>query len=130
MVDEWIVYGYLWDGVREFIIQRNKNVLVNYRDFWYVIYMLYSVLEKIENEDKMSDNVSVSFGSDQGFFSRQYIMVFFFKFVLKQIIMVGKLMQLLKNLQCVESIICQVGVRDVERKSLYIFFLEFVQFCF
>lgn len=43
---------------------RNKNVLVNYRDFWYVIYILYSVSEKIENEEKMSDNVSVSFGSD------------------------------------------------------------------
>ncbi|XP_078231782.1 gamma-tubulin complex component 5 isoform X12 [Callithrix jacchus] len=126
-VDEWIVHGHLWDGAREFIIQRNKNVPVNHRDFWYATYTLYSVSEKTENEEKMSDNASASSGSDQGPSSRQHTMVSFLKPVLKQIIMAGKSMQLLKNLQCAESTSCQAAARDAERKSLYTLFLESVQ---
>ncbi|XP_063509155.1 gamma-tubulin complex component 5 isoform X4 [Pongo pygmaeus] len=126
-VDEWIVHGHLWDGAREFIIQRNKNVPVNHRDFWYATYTLYSVSEKTENEEKMSDNASASSSSDQGPSSRQHTMVSFLKPVLKQIIMAGKSMQLLKNLQCAESTTCQAGARDAERKSLYTLFLESVQ---
>ncbi|XP_074256259.1 gamma-tubulin complex component 5 isoform X6 [Saimiri boliviensis] len=155
-VDEWIVHGHLWDGAREFIIQRNKNVPVNHRDFWYATYTLYSVSEKTESEEKMSDNASASSGSDQGPSSRQHTMVSFLKPVLKQIIMAGKSMQLLKNLQCAESTTCQAaargfhhvgqpglelltsgdppasasqrtGITDAERKSLYTLFLESVQ---
>ncbi|XP_053438021.1 gamma-tubulin complex component 5 isoform X2 [Nycticebus coucang] len=126
-VDEWIVHGHLWDGAREFIIQRNKNVPVNHRDFWYATYTLYSVSEKTENEDKMSDNASASSGSDQGPSGRQHTMVSFLKPVLKQIIMAGKSMQLLKSLQCAESTMCHAASRDAERKSLYTLFLESVQ---
>ncbi|XP_028748425.1 gamma-tubulin complex component 5 isoform X1 [Peromyscus leucopus] len=126
-VDEWIVHGHLWDGAREFIIQRNKNVPVNHRDFWYATYTLYSVSEKTENEDKMSDNASASSGSDQGPSSRQHTMVSFLKPVLKQIIMAGKSMQLLKNLNCAEGSACQAAARDAERKSLYTLFLESIQ---
>lgn len=54
-------------------------------------------------------------------------MVSFLKPVLKQIIMAGKSMQLLKNLQCTESTTCQATARDAERKSLYALFLESVQ---
>ncbi|XP_072651276.1 gamma-tubulin complex component 5 isoform X5 [Canis lupus baileyi] len=108
IVDEWIVHGHLCDGAREFIIQ--------------------SVSEKTENEEKMSDNASASSGSDQGPSSRQHTMVSFLKPVLKQIIMAGKSMQLLKNLQCVESTTCQDTARgNAERKSLYTLFLESVQ---
>ncbi|XP_059036251.1 gamma-tubulin complex component 5 isoform X3 [Mustela lutreola] len=127
IVDEWIVHGHLCDCAREFIIQRNKNVPVNHRDFWYATYTLYSVSEKTENEEKMSDNASASSGSDQGPSSRQHTMVSFLKPVLKQIIMAGKSMQLLKNLQCVESTASQETARDAERKSLYTLFLESVQ---
>lgn len=81
-------------------LHRNKNVPVNHRDFWYATYTLYSVSEKTENEEKMSDNASASSGSDQAPSSRQHTMVSFLKPVLKQIIMAGKSMQLLKNLQC------------------------------
>uniref|UniRef100_A0A452RJA8 Gamma-tubulin complex component n=1 Tax=Ursus americanus TaxID=9643 RepID=A0A452RJA8_URSAM len=104
---------------------QNKNVPVNHRDFWYATYTLYSVSEKTENEEKMSDNASASSGSDQGPSSRQHTMVSFLKPVLKQIIMAGKSMQLLKNLQCVESTTSQDTAR--ERKSLYTLFLESVQ---
>lgn len=90
---------------------RNKNVPVNHRDFWYATYTLYSVSEKTENEEKMSDNASASSGSDQGPSSRQHTMVSFLKPVLKQIIMAGKSMQLLKNLQCMESTTCQATTR-------------------
>ncbi|XP_014636483.1 PREDICTED: gamma-tubulin complex component 5 isoform X1 [Ceratotherium simum simum] len=126
-VDEWIAHGHLCDCAKEFIIQRNKNVPVNHRDFWYATYTLYSVSEKTENEEKMSDNASASSGSDQGPSSRQHTMVSFLKPVLKQIIMAGKSMQLLKNLQCAESTTCQATARDAERKSLYTLFLESVQ---
>ncbi|KAM6178956.1 gamma-tubulin complex component 5 [Rhynchocyon petersi] len=126
-VDEWIVHGHLFDCAKEFIIQRNKNVPVNHRDFWYATYTLYSVSEKTENEEKMSDNASASSGSDQGPSSRQHTMVSFLKPVLKRIIMAGKSMQLLKNLQCMESSKCQAATRDAERKSLYNLFLESVQ---
>lgn len=93
------------------ILYRNKNVPVNHRDFWYATYTLYSVSEKTENEEKMSDNASASSGSDQGPSSRQHTMVSFLKPVLKQIIMAGKSMQLLKNLQCVESTASQDTAR-------------------
>lgn len=92
-------------------LHRNKNVPVNHRDFWYATYTLYSVSEKTENEEKMNDNASASSGSDQGPSSRQHTMVSFLKPVLKQIIMAGKSMQLLKNLRCAESTACQVAAR-------------------
>ncbi|XP_078002437.1 gamma-tubulin complex component 5 isoform X2 [Phascolarctos cinereus] len=126
-VDEWIVHGKLFDPAKEFIIQRNKNVPVNHRDFWYATYTLYSVSEKTENEEKMSDNASASSGSDQAPSSRQHTMVSFLKPVLKHIIMAGKSMQLLKNLQCSDSSPYQAASRDAERKSLYTLFLESVQ---
>ena len=59
----------------------------------------------------MSDNASASSGSDQGLSSRQHTMVSFLKPVLKQIIMAGKSMQLLKNLQCTESTTCPATAR-------------------
>ncbi|KAG8519334.1 Gamma-tubulin complex component 5 [Galemys pyrenaicus] len=127
IVDEWIVHGHLCDSAREFIIQRNKNVPVNHRDFWYATYTLYSVSEKTENEEKVSDNASASSGSDQGPSSRQHTMVSFLKPVLKQIIMAGKSMQLLENLQCPEGATGQATARDADRKSLYTLFLESVQ---
>jgi hypothetical protein len=92
-------------------LHSNKNVPVNPRDFWYATYTLYSVSEKTENEEKMSDNASASSGSDHGPSSRQHTMVSFLKPVLKQIIMAGKSMQLLKNLRCAESTACQAAAR-------------------
>lgn len=90
---------------------RNKNVPVNHRDFWYATYTLYSVSEKTENEEKMSDNASASSGSDQGPPGRQHTMVSFLKPVLKQIIMAGKSMQLLRNLRVAESAACPAAAR-------------------
>uniref|UniRef100_A0A674EAB4 Gamma-tubulin complex component n=1 Tax=Salmo trutta TaxID=8032 RepID=A0A674EAB4_SALTR len=123
IVDEWIVHGHLFDPAKEFIIQRNKDVPVNHRDFWYATYTLYSISETVESEEKLSDAASGSSGGEQASRS-QLTMVSFLKPVLKQIIMAGKSMQLLKNLDCKEADWC---VADAERKSLYTLFLESVQ---
>ncbi|XP_036396340.1 gamma-tubulin complex component 5 [Megalops cyprinoides] len=127
IVDEWIVHGHLFDPAKEFIIQRNKDVAVNHRDFWYATYTLYSVSETVENEEKLSDAASGSSASDQASSSKQHTMVSFLKPVLKQIIMAGKSMQLLKNLDGKESKQPDSSPRDGERKSLYTLFLESVQ---
>ncbi|MEQ2208197.1 hypothetical protein XENOCAPTIV_022709, partial [Xenoophorus captivus] len=110
IVDEWIVHGHLFDPAKEFIIQRNKDVPVNHRDFWYATYTLYSVSEMVDNEEKLNDAASGSSGGDQGSSNRQLTMVSFLKPVLKQIIMAGKSMQLLRNLHCKEA-------EDSERSS-------------
>uniref|UniRef100_A0A7N9AZZ5 Gamma-tubulin complex component n=1 Tax=Mastacembelus armatus TaxID=205130 RepID=A0A7N9AZZ5_9TELE len=125
IVDEWIVHGHLFDPAKEFIIQRNKDVPVNHRDFWHATYTLYSVSEMVENEEKLNDTASGSSGGDQGSSNRQLTMVSFLKPVLKQIIMAGKSMQLLKNLDCKENVTLHIA--DAERKSLYTLFLESVQ---
>ncbi|XP_074492837.1 gamma-tubulin complex component 5 isoform X1 [Sebastes fasciatus] len=128
IVDEWIVHGHLFDPAKEFIIQRNKDVPVNHRDFWYATYTLYSVSETVDNEEKLSnDAASGSSGGDQSSSNRQLTMVSFLKPVLKQIIMAGKSMQLLKNLDCKETEQSDRSSRDAERKSLYTLFLESVQ---
>uniref|UniRef100_A0AAZ3Q452 Gamma-tubulin complex component n=1 Tax=Oncorhynchus tshawytscha TaxID=74940 RepID=A0AAZ3Q452_ONCTS len=126
IVDEWIVHGHLFDPAKEFIIQRNKDVPVNHRDFWYATYTLYSISETVESEDKLSDAASGSSAGEQGSKS-QLTMVSFLKPVLKQIIMAGKSMQLLKNLDCKEAEQTDGSTRDAERKSLYTLFLESVQ---
>uniref|UniRef100_A0A8C7FM68 Gamma-tubulin complex component n=1 Tax=Oncorhynchus kisutch TaxID=8019 RepID=A0A8C7FM68_ONCKI len=126
IVDEWIVHGHLFDPAKEFIIQRNKDVPVNHRDFWYATYTLYSISETVESEDKLSDAASGSSTGEQGSKS-QLTMVSFLKPVLKQIIMAGKSMQLLKNLDCKEAEQTDGCTRDAERKSLYTLFLESVQ---
>uniref|UniRef100_A0A671RQI3 Gamma-tubulin complex component n=1 Tax=Sinocyclocheilus anshuiensis TaxID=1608454 RepID=A0A671RQI3_9TELE len=123
IVDEWIVHGHLFDPAKEFIIQRNKDVPVNHRDFWYATYTLYSVSETVESEERLSDAASGSSGGEQASSSRQHTMVSFLKPVLKQIIMAGKSMQLLRNLDCKET----AQPDDAERKSLYTLFLESVQ---
>uniref|UniRef100_A0A8C7XWN2 Gamma-tubulin complex component n=1 Tax=Oryzias sinensis TaxID=183150 RepID=A0A8C7XWN2_9TELE len=125
IVDEWIVHGHLFDPAKEFIIQRNKDVPVNHRDFWHATYTLYSVSETVENEEKLSDAASGSSGGEQGCSNRQLTMVSFLKPVLKQIIMAGKSMQLLKNLHSKEAEQCWFA--DADRKSLYTLFLESVQ---
>uniref|UniRef100_A0A4W4GM19 Gamma-tubulin complex component n=1 Tax=Electrophorus electricus TaxID=8005 RepID=A0A4W4GM19_ELEEL len=127
IVDEWIVHGHLFDPAKEFIIQRNKDVPVNHRDFWYATYTLYSVSETIESEERLSEAASGSSGGEQSSSSRQHTMVSFLKPVLKQIIMAGKSMQLLKNLDCKEVEPADSSSRDAERKSLYTLFLESVQ---
>uniref|UniRef100_A0A3Q0R5F4 Gamma-tubulin complex component n=1 Tax=Amphilophus citrinellus TaxID=61819 RepID=A0A3Q0R5F4_AMPCI len=109
------------------LLPRNKDVPVNHRDFWYATYTLYSVSETVENEEKLNDAASGSSGGDQGSSSRQLTMVSFLKPVLKQIIMAGKSMQLLKNLDCKEDEKSERSSRDAERKSLYTLFLESVQ---
>ncbi|KAK2084095.1 hypothetical protein P7K49_037128 [Saguinus oedipus] len=63
-VDESTVHGHLWDNAREFIIQ--------------------SMSEKTESEEKISDNASASSGSDQGPSRRQHTMVSFLKAVLSR----------------------------------------------
>ncbi|XP_053722858.1 gamma-tubulin complex component 5 [Synchiropus splendidus] len=127
IVDEWIVHGHLFDPAKEFIIQRNKDVPVNHRDFWHATYTLYSVSEAVENEEKLNDAASGSSTGDQGSSSRQLTMVSFLKPVLKEIIMAGKSMQLLKNLHCKDIEKSAQSSRDAERKSLYTLFLESVQ---
>ncbi|KAM3619549.1 uncharacterized protein V6R79_010031 [Siganus canaliculatus] len=127
IVDEWIVHGHLFDPAKEFIIQRNKDVPVNHRDFWYATYTLYSVSETVDNEEKLNDSASGSSGGDQASSNRQLTMVSFLKPVLKQIIMAGKSMQLLKNLDCKETEPSERSSRDAERKSVYTLFLESVQ---
>uniref|UniRef100_A0A8C6PLX6 Gamma-tubulin complex component n=1 Tax=Nothobranchius furzeri TaxID=105023 RepID=A0A8C6PLX6_NOTFU len=127
IVDEWIVHGHLFDPAKEFIIQRNKDVPVNHRDFWYATYTLYSVSEMVDNEEKLNDAASGSSGGDQSSSNRQLTMVSFLKPVLKQIIMAGKSMQLLKNLDWKEAESSETSSRDAERKSLYTLFLESVQ---
>uniref|UniRef100_A0A3P8ZUH9 Gamma-tubulin complex component n=1 Tax=Esox lucius TaxID=8010 RepID=A0A3P8ZUH9_ESOLU len=126
IVDEWIVHGHLFDPAREFIIQRNKDVPVNHRDFWYATYTLYSISESVESEERLSDAASGSSAGEQSSRS-QLTMVSFLKPVLKQIIMAGKSMQLLKNLDCKEAEPTDSPTRDAERKSLYTLFLESVQ---
>nr|XP_013003431.2 gamma-tubulin complex component 5 [Cavia porcellus] len=127
-VDEWIAHGHLWDSAKEFIIQRNKNVPVNHRDFWYATYTLYSVSERTESEERLSDSTSASSGSEQALGGgRQHTMVSFLKPVLKQIIMAGKSMQLLQNLRCARRAGSPGAAPDAERKSLYTLFLESVQ---
>ena len=69
-------------------------------DFCYATYTLYSMSDKTESEEKMSDNAIASSGSDQGPSSRHHTMASFLKPVLEQIIMADKSMQLLMNLQC------------------------------
>lgn len=76
---------------------------MNHRDFWYATYTLYSISETVENEEKLSDAASGSSGGDQGSSTRQLTMVSFLKPVLKQIIMAGKSMQLLRNLDSKDS---------------------------
>ncbi|XP_033820752.1 gamma-tubulin complex component 5 [Periophthalmus magnuspinnatus] len=127
IVDEWIVHGHLFDPAKEFIIQRNKDVPVNHRDFWYATYTLYSVSETVESEEKQNDSASGSSGGEQGPGNRHLTMVSFLKPVLKQIIMAGKSMQLLKNLDGKDSKQSERSSRDAERKSLYTLFLESVQ---
>lgn len=82
-------------------LPRNKDVPVNHRDFWYATYTLYSVSEMVE-EEKMNDAASGSSGGEQSS-NRQLTMVSFLKPVLKQIIMAGKSMQLLRNLDRKET---------------------------
>ena len=79
---------------------------VNHRDFWYATYTLYSISEPVEGEDRLNDAGSSSSAGEQtsGAGGRQPTMVSFLKPVLKQIIMAGKSMQLLKNLDCKESV--------------------------
>ncbi|XP_061680338.1 gamma-tubulin complex component 5 isoform X1 [Syngnathoides biaculeatus] len=127
IVDEWIVHGHLFDPAKEFIIQRNKDVAVNHRDFWHATYTLYSISETVESE--LSDAASGSSGGDGGGGNRQLTMVSFLKPVLKQIIMAGKSMQLLKNLDRKDDAQqpSEGSSRDAERKSLYTLFLESVQ---
>jgi len=84
-------------------LPRNKDVPVNHRDFWYATYTLYSVSETVENEEKLNDAASGSSGGEPGSSNRQLTMVSFLKPVLKQIIMAGKSMQLLKNLDWKEA---------------------------
>ncbi|XP_073726412.1 gamma-tubulin complex component 5 isoform X1 [Misgurnus anguillicaudatus] len=127
IVDEWIVHGHLFDPAKEFVIQRNKDVPVNHRDFWYATYTLYSVSETVENEERLSDAASGSSGGEQTSSSKPHTMVSFLKPVLKQIIMAGKSMQLLKNLDCKQTEQPDGSSRDAERKSLYTLFLESVQ---
>ncbi len=97
---------------------------MNHRDFWYATYTLYSVSETVENEEKLNDAASGSSGGDQSSSNRQLTMVSFLKPVLKQIIMAGKSMQLLKNLDCKEA---QQSERSSRGQSLLLFAPQIVK---
>uniref|UniRef100_A0A4W3JCQ6 Gamma-tubulin complex component n=1 Tax=Callorhinchus milii TaxID=7868 RepID=A0A4W3JCQ6_CALMI len=121
IVDEWIAHGNLFDPAKEFIIQRNQDVPVNHRDFWNSTCTLYSVSERTGNDESSGDGASGSATDiDQTNPNKQHTMVSFLKPVLKQIIMAGKSMQLLQNLESKNNL-------DADRKSLYTLFLESLQ---
>lgn len=78
---------------------RNKDVPVNHKDFWHSTCTLFSVSEKTGIDENTGDGAGSNGTVDQGNSSKQHTMVSFLKPVLKQIIMAGKSMQLLKNLE-------------------------------
>lgn len=93
----------------------------------------------VDNEEKVNDAASGSSGGDQGSSNRQLTMVSFLKPVLKQIIMAGKSMQLLRNLDCKEVGQSQrssrgqclaSGAFSVSVQRVAVFYSEFQHFTF